>query len=523
MAYDPLAASHSEWIGYVQPVGVVVSTSALLEAGAVVNRHFIPIHQRFLATLPHDLAGVPIPRIEDFRQFAIQVLEWDDNDLSLPDASLTVAVPGYEDILQPSYVVNDGANPLMLIQETNTPVGALDKNTQESPRHWSASPQMRFERLLREAGIPIGLLVSPEAIRLVYAPKGESSGNVTFQTNQMAQIAGRPILAALYMLLSKDRLFTLTKSERLPDLLSASRKHQSLVSNKLAEQVMEALFHLLRGFQAAQDQTGFLSGLLREDPNQVYSGLLTVLLRLVFVLFAEHRDLLSSNEIFVKGYSIGGLFERLREDHAQHPDTMDQRYGAWAHLISLFRVIYGGARHGALNIPGRKGYLFDPNRYPFLEGREAGEDAENDRIEMLPRVPDGVIYDVLRNLMVLDGERLSYRNLDVEQIGSVYEAMMGFELHVAAGPSVALKPKKRHGAPITVNLEELLAITPSKRNEWLGKTADQKLTGKAETRLKDDKVVAEVLNALDNRVAKNVTPDPVPAGSLRPKRMMPST
>jgi hypothetical protein len=112
----------------------------------------------------------------------------------------------------------------------------------------------------------------------------------------MMQVAGRPILAALYMLLRPESLFTSSRECRLPALLANSRKHQSLVSTKLAEQVMEALFDLLRGFQAAQDQTGFLADLLQEDPNQVYAGLLTVLLRLVFILYAEDRGLLSSNE-----------------------------------------------------------------------------------------------------------------------------------------------------------------------------------------------------------------------------------
>ena len=41
-----------------------------------------------------------------------------------------------------------------------------------------------------------------------------------------------------------------------------------------------------------------------------------------------------------------------------------------------------------------------------------------------PRVSDGVVFRVLQNLLMLDGERLSYRALDLEQIGSVYEAMM---------------------------------------------------------------------------------------------------
>jgi hypothetical protein len=220
--------------------------------------------------------------------------------------------------------------------------------------------------------------------------------------------------------------------------------------------------------------------------------------------------LFSTDETFINSYSVIGLFEQLREDEAHNPDTMDQRYGAWARLLVLFRLIYQGARHRGLNIPGRKGYLFDPDRYPFLEGRA---DARTHQVQV-PRVPDGVLYRVLRNLLVLDGERLSYRNLDVEQIGSVYEAMMGFELHVAQGPSIALKPKKRGGAPITINLSELQAVVGAKRNEWLNKAADQKVTGKAEKKLVEAATIDELMASLDTRIAKNVTPTIVPVRSM---------
>jgi hypothetical protein len=57
--------------------------------------------------------------------------------------------------------------------------------------------------------------------------------------------------------------------------------------------------------------------------------------------------------------------------------------------------------------------------------------------------------------------------------------MMGFELHVAEGPSIAIKPKKRTGAPVKINLAELLTTAGSKRNEWLNQRTDQKVTGQA--------------------------------------------
>jgi hypothetical protein len=284
-------------------------------------------------------------------------------------------------------------------------------------RHWQATPQARIERLLRETDVPIGLLFNHTQLRLVYDPRGETSGYATFNVADMASVAGRPIFAALRMLLHQDRLFRGSDKERLPAILADSRKYQNVVSTQLAEQVLAALYELLRGFQAADDATRgqLLRDVLAKDPNHVYAGLLTVLMRLVFILYAEDRGLLSTDSVYTNYYSITGLFDRLRADAGRYPDTMNQRYGAWAQLLTLFRVIHEGGSHAVFHIPARKGYLFDPERYPFLEGNQPRPSGSG---PALPRVSDGVIFRVLNNLLILDGERLSYRTLDVEQIGS---------------------------------------------------------------------------------------------------------
>ena len=123
---------------------------------------------------------------------------------------------------------------------------------------------------------------------------------------------------------------------------------------------------------------------------------------------------------------------------------------------------------GALSLPERRGALFDPDRFPFLEGRHAGAGARQ-TIERVrpPLVSDGAVHRVLEKLLVLDGDRISYRTLDVEQIGSVYETIMGFRMEIAAGPSVAVKPAKKHGAPSTVDLDALLAQPRGDRARWL--------------------------------------------------------
>ncbi len=523
MARDPETMAHQEWLGFVQPVGLVVSIPALLQAQAHINKNIAPDHQRFLSYLPENSDD---PHIRDFAGFTRNVLGWEPEDLvgtigsTLPD-TLEVALPEYNETLRPTYAVpefdRDRRNErwMMLIDEL--PKGAdFDKVTVENERRWQASPQSRFERLLRGTQIPIGLLFNGTELRLVYAPYGETSGYASFRVSEMAQVAGRPIFAALHMLLCGERLFSLPEKRRLPAILADSRKYQNLVSTQLAEQVLAALYELLRGFQAADDQRKgeLLREILEADPNHVYAGLLTVLMRLVFILYAEDRDLLSRDPVYTNHYSVTGLFERLRADDGRFPDTMDQRYGAWAQLLVLFRLIHDGARHGDLHIPGRKGYLFDPDRYPFLEGRPSGSRRGDCEKLDVPLVPDGVVFRVLQNLLILDGERLSYRTLDVEQIGSVYEAIMGFRLEIADGRSIAIKPAKSHGAPATINLESLLAVNPAGRAKWLRETTDQKFDGKAGEALKTANTIEGLLAALDRKIAHHVTPNVVPKGAM---------
>ncbi len=82
---------------------------------------------------------------------------------------------------------------------------------------------------------------------------------------------------------------------------------------------------------------------MAERPDDIDHALLTVILRLVFLLYAEDRDLLPDSETFVRHYSLAGLHERLREDATLHSDTMNQRYGAWAQLLVLFRLFHADA------------------------------------------------------------------------------------------------------------------------------------------------------------------------------------
>ncbi len=527
---DPEILAHLEWLGFIRPTGLVVSAPALVRVGAILDRRDAE-GQRLLhgcvEERTFDAQEGPVPYLPDFRPFAEAVLGWTfspkgyagTTESPIP-AELEVPLPDYGETLRPDFAVRemeakDGQFPWQLLVLILDPDEEFD-DVVHGRGKLEASAHGRMERLLRQTGVPAGLLFNGRALRLLSAPRGESSGWVDFSVKDMAQTAGRPISTALRLLLSQARLLSMPSGQRLAALLEDSRKYQNEVSERLAEQVLHTLYELLRGFQAAHDASGaeLLRQPLGEHPDEVYRALLTVILRLVFLLYAEERDMLPEDETFLRHYSLAALYERLREDAALFPDTMDQRYSAWAQLLVLFRMIHDGAEVEVLRLPQRHGALFDPDRFPFLEGRAPGSARQvHERIEA-PLVPDGTIYRALDNLLVLDGERISYRALDVEQIGSVYETMMGFRLETATGRSAAVRAHKSHGAPTTVDLEALLAEPQGNREKWLKDSADRKLPDRVKKSVKEATTLEDLHSALLPVIDQAATPDLVPRGAM---------
>ncbi|MEN9938993.1 MAG: hypothetical protein RLZZ387_5572, partial [Chloroflexota bacterium] len=522
---DPAVLAHLEWIGFVRPTGLVVSAPALVQSGALLPRSDAE-GQRLLLTCLVD-PEAERPTIADFRHFAQTVLGWSFSPKGYAGVEgsplppeLCVTLPEYGETLAPDLAVRErepanGATPWQLLVQIR-PRGERFDHVARGQGRLEASAHGRMERLLRQSGVSAGLLCNGEALRLISAPRGESSGWLDFSVADMRQTAGRPIVAALRLLLGQQRLLALPRAQRLAALLENSRKFQNTVSERLAEQVLHALYALLRGFQAADDETrgALLRDTLRDEPDQVYRGLLTVVLRLVFLLYAEERDMLPADETFLRGYSLAGLHERLREDAALYPDTMQQRYGAWAQLTALFRMVYDGVEAGELRLPRRHGALFDPDRFPFLEGRVAGVARQTHQRINPPRVPDGTVYAALEQLLLLDGERISYRALDVEQIGSVYETMMGFRLEAARGRSLAIRAAKKGGAPTTVSLDALLETPPAQRAKWLQEQTERSIPAGVSKALPAAASIEALHAALRPVVDAAATPDIVPPGAM---------
>ena len=240
-------------------------------------------------------------------------------------------------------------------------------------KHWKATPATRMMELLHGANVPLGLVTNGEQWMLVYAPRGETTGYASWYG---ALWLDEPItLRAFHSLLGVRRFFGVAADSTLLALLKESASDQQEVTDQLGYQVREAVEVLVQSFDALDKESNrsLLKGVSRPAP---YDAALTIMMRLVFLFSAEERGLLHLGKpLYDDNYAVSTLQEQLQEVADRYgEEVLERRYDAWARLLATFRAVHGGIQHQDLLMQAYGGSLFDPDRYPFLEGRAAGSE-----------------------------------------------------------------------------------------------------------------------------------------------------
>src|SRR5208283_3129420 len=186
----------------------------------------------------------------------------------------------------------------------------------------------------------------------------------------------------------------------------------------------------------------------------LYESALTVMMRLVFLFCAEERELIPSKPfpVYEQNYSVSTISKQLRELADQHgEELLERRYDAWPRVLAAFRAVYGGLGHNDVHIPAYGGNLFNPDRFSFLEGRKKGTSWRDTEANPLP-VNNRTVLHLLEALQLLrmkvpgggpaEARRLSFRALDIEQIGHVYEGLLDHTAKLAHEPVLGLMGAK---------------------------------------------------------------------------------
>jgi hypothetical protein len=152
-------------------------------------------------------------------------------------------------------------------------------------------------------------------------------------------------------------------------------------------------------------------------------------------------------------------------------ELLERRYDAWVRLLATFRAVHGGIHHDALKLPAYGGQLFDPDRFPFLEGRDRL--APTGVTPRRPPFPSTTArcctcwrrYSCLQIRVggTVEPRKLSFRALDIEQIGHVYEGLLDHTAVRAEGTILGLLGTKNKEPEVSLEeLERLLTTKGSK-------------------------------------------------------------
>lgn len=355
-----------------------------------------------------------------------ELLEYEDSVLQLvtDDADFTYKSPDGDGQFTPDYVLRSEAGEKPMLFVSIFPEGT-DLEKVKIGDGWPVSIFERMTLFCRNQGVRLGLISNGERWMLVNAPIGNTSSHVSWYARLWFQ---EPVtLKAFQSLLGVRRWFG-PEEEAMPAMLEESLQHHEEVTDTLGEQVKRAVEVLVQCLDKAnQDRNREL--LHDVPPAELYEAGLTVMMRLVFVLCAEERGLLLlGDSIYDQYYAITTLRGQLAEEADQHGhEVLERRHDAWARLLAVFRAVFTGVEHETLRMPALGGSLFDPDRFAFLEGRAKGTHWQDTPAQPLP-IDNRTVLLLLDALQVLEQRGgallLSYKALDVEQIGHVYEGLL---------------------------------------------------------------------------------------------------
>ena len=398
---------------------------------------------------------------QDWIRYVLRdLLGWADavhgisQDTTVLDA-LAVEVAEHDTTLTPSFVLatpGEDVKPAtarllgLVVQPHSQPTARAADSA------WAATPADRLAHLCRHHEVELGLVTDGRFWTLVWAPRGGVTATATFDAVAWPEAAERIVVRAFVSLLCRSRFFGVPDDEKLGKLLKDSISQGEDITEALGVQVRQAVELLVAAIGRADVQARERGekGLTDVDAHEVYRGAVAVMMRLVFLLFAEERKLLpADNDLYASAYSAGRLCAELqkRRDEGSEED-LEHSTGAWHRLLALFRAVHDGVQHPRLTMHAHDGSLFDPERdswMPFtIDDRTV--------LHMLLAVQH---VQVGRG-KAREDRTVSFRSLDVEQIGYVYEGLLSYEGFRADDVIVGLIGKQ--GMEEEVHLRDLESL-----------------------------------------------------------------
>jgi len=373
------------------------------------------------------------------------LLQWGDCLEQHPDSTIAASSPDGDVTVRPWAALDAGDGPAALV----VVVDPTDDLRRTGSDGWAADAVDRTAALLREAKVTVGLVTDGRWWGIVSAVRDVTTASGIFDS--LIWREERDSRDAFLTLVGLVSLAGGAAEKRLPKLFELSVASAEAITEALGDQVRRAVELVLQAMSESHLRAiaNGEDSPLPDDSKQVYEAAVSVLMRVVFLLFAEERALLPQHQMYRDSYAISGVRGNL-EHQAQNAteESLDHTWETWHRLLAASTAIFSGATFEDTRMPAYGGSLFDPTRFPWLR-------TTNAQGQLSVRVSDRVMLQVLKAVQTahVGGERrqLSFRDLDVEQIGYVYEGLLGYSAEYTQDVVVGLEGRSGYEPEIALN------------------------------------------------------------------------
>ncbi len=311
-------------------------------------------------------------------------------------------------------------------KQWDVPLDQMSKGASDSFSNKNPSFQIFFYML--HSKLPWGILTNGRRWRL-YHENTAYKLEVYYEVDLPTLLASDDVARfAYFYAFFRRSAFNPGYPLSLDQMLEASVRSTREIRDDLREQVYDALASVAQGFFS------YPFNQLTPTPETcqlVYENSLILLYRLLFILYAESRDLLpTENETYKNQYSLRSITNQVRLDHAGNALLLPHSGILWSRLKILFMSIDLGEER--LGISTFNGGLFDPKKHTFLESYTAGDRGLARAIDKLARRPRDA-QDFAEDSLI------DYRDLSERHLGTIYEGLLEYTLHMASEPMAELR------------------------------------------------------------------------------------
>lgn len=296
-----------------------------------------------------------------------------------------------------------------------------------------------------------GLLLAGPKVRVYRRSSGISQQYLQLDLEQLVELDDEPTWRA-FAAIFRAPAFAADEGTvpLIRRVVEESRRHASALAADMRADVVEAAEVLLNGAFSNPANTDRLAKSSQPKLQSLFEESLYLLYRVLFVLYAESRDVLAIRGAgpYATTYSVDHLVELARSSSALGPGT----YIADT-LARLFGLLWEDP-HGLasrLGIEPVGGELFDPARTAVLNECVIDDNSWG-------RALRSIAVGSEASARARFGRRSSFTELGVDQLGSIYEGLLTLEPHLVTGDEVLVRRDKdgeRRVLPAEVDLETL--------------------------------------------------------------------